>query len=66
VFVAAVLVAHLAGADPDRSAAAALVFVAARILHPIFYIANLDLLRSSTFAVGFGSCLYLFALAAGA
>jgi uncharacterized MAPEG superfamily protein len=66
VFASAVLVAHLAGADPGRSATAALLFVAARVLHPIFYLANLDILRSLIFFVGFGSCLWLFVLAAQA
>lgn len=66
VFSVAVLVAHLAGADPGSSATAAVLFVIARILHPVFYMANQDLLRSTSFAVGFGACLWLFVLAAGA
>ena len=66
VFAVAVIVAHLAGADPDRSATAALVFVATRILHPIFYVANLDLLRSLVFLVGLANVIWLFVLAARA
>ena len=66
VFTAAVAVAHMAGADAGASATASLVFVAARILHPIFYVANLDALRSLSFVVGFGACIGLFVLAAGA
>jgi uncharacterized MAPEG superfamily protein len=66
VFTAAVVVAHLAGADPGRSATAALVFVGARILHPIFYIADLATARSGIFFVGFGACMWLFWLAASA
>ena len=66
VFTAAVVVAHLAGADAGASATASLVFVAARILHPIFYVANLDALRSLSFVVGIGACIALFVLAASA
>jgi len=64
VFGAAVIVAHFAGADPGTSATAALVFIAARILHPIFYIMGNQPLRTATFAVGFGCCMWLFYLAA--
>jgi uncharacterized MAPEG superfamily protein len=66
VFAAAVFVAHLAGADPQSSATAAVVFVVARVLHPVAYIANVDVARSLVFLVGFGSCIWLFALAARA
>lgn len=64
VFGAAVLVAHFAGADPGTSATAALIFIVARILHPIFYIMGNPLLRTATFAVGFFCCMWLFYLAA--
>jgi uncharacterized MAPEG superfamily protein len=66
VFTAAVAVAHLAGADPERSATAALVFIVARVLHAVFYLADQDKLRSLVWIVGFGSCIWLFVLAAGA
>jgi uncharacterized MAPEG superfamily protein len=66
VFAAAVFVAHLAGADPQSSATAAVVFVVARVLHPVAYIANVDVARSLLFLVGLGSCIWLFALAARA
>ncbi len=62
-FAAAVLVAHVAGADPSRAAQTSLVFVAARILHAVFYLGNLDLLRSLAFVVGVGACIRLFLLA---
>lgn len=64
VFSAAVFVAHIAGADPGASATAAMVFVAARILHAVFYATNLAPLRSLSFFVGIGACLRLFWLAA--
>lgn len=66
VFTAAVVVAHLAGADAGRSAMAAQLFLGARVLHAIFYIADLATARSAIFFVGFGSCLWLFWLAASA
>ena len=64
VFAAAVIVAHLAGADPERSSQAAIAFIAARVLHPVVYAANLDILRSGIFLVGLGSCIWMFMLAA--
>jgi uncharacterized MAPEG superfamily protein len=66
VFSASVFVAHLAGADPGGSATASVVFVAARILHAVFYVTDLAPLRSLSFAVAFGACLRLFWLAAAA
>ncbi len=63
VFASAVLVAHLSGADPDRSATAAILFVALRVLHATFYLANLDVLRSITFLGAMGSAIWLFVLA---
>ena len=66
VFSAAVLVAHVSGADPGASATAAMVFIAARILHAIFYAADLAPLRSLSFFVAIGACLRLFWLAANA
>ena len=64
VFSAAVLMGHLAGADPGLSATAALLFIAARAVHPILYIADIPTFRSISFLVGLGSCLWLFGLAA--
>lgn len=65
-FAVAVLVAHLAGADPGQSAIASLVFVLTRVLHPMLYIADLATPRSLVFGVGFGCCVWLFVLAARA
>lgn len=64
LFTAVVVIAHLAGADPDKSAIAALVFVATRVLHPALYAANLATLRSVTVTTGLLSCAYLVYLAA--
>jgi uncharacterized MAPEG superfamily protein len=63
-FTAAVVVAHLSGASPGRVATLAVIFVATRILHPILYIADLDILRSLVFVVGFGCVVCLFLAAA--
>lgn len=64
VFAAAVLIAHLSGANPRLSAVAALLFVASRLLHGAFYIADLPTARSAIFLVGLGCCVWLFILAA--
>jgi uncharacterized MAPEG superfamily protein len=66
VFVASVMVAHLAGADPGVSATAAVVFIVARVLHGVFYIKDLAPLRSASFMVATGCCIWLFVLAARA
>jgi len=66
VFSAAVFVAHFAGADPGLSATAAVLFVVARVIHGILYIADLDKLRSLVFLGGFGCALWLFGLAIAA
>ena len=58
--------AHLAGADPERSATAAMLFIAARILHAGFYISDLDKARSASFLIAIGSSIWLFVLAANA
>jgi uncharacterized MAPEG superfamily protein len=48
-----------------RSTAAnlSLVFLATRVLHPILYVANLDIARSSVFLVGLGCGIWLLWLA---
>ena len=66
LFTAAVAVAHLAGADERLSAIAAIVFVIARVLHALLYLADLDKLRTLVFLVGWGCCIWLFVLAARA
>jgi uncharacterized MAPEG superfamily protein len=62
VFTAAVLVAHVAGADPDKSATAAVLFVGLRVLHAAFYLANLDVLRSIAFLGALACAIRLFVL----
>lgn len=64
VFGLAVVIAHLAGADPAASATTAVAFVGARIAHAILYLANLDVLRSIIFLVSLVCVVRLFVLAA--
>jgi uncharacterized MAPEG superfamily protein len=61
-FAAAVLVANLGGADPDKAGLASIVFLGTRVLHPILYAANLDVLRSVVFLIGLASGIRLFLL----
>ena len=66
LFAAAVIVAHIAGAAASTSATWSLVFVAARILHGLFYVGDLDKLRSLSFGLGQACSFALFVLAARA
>ncbi len=65
-FVAAAIIAHIAGADPGWSAIASVVYLAARILHGIFYASDLDMLRTAAFGLGQACAVTLFVLAARA
>jgi uncharacterized MAPEG superfamily protein len=65
-FAAAVIVAHIAGADPGWSTTWSVVYVAARILHGICYAADIDKLRSAAFGLGQVCAVALFVLAARA
>lgn len=59
----AVFVAHFSGADVEKSALAAIVFVAMRVIHAGAYVLDKDIIRSLAFTVGFGCCIWLFMLA---
>lgn len=63
-FAAAVIIAHICGADPRRCAVLATAFVVAQVLYVVAYLANVDYLRSLVWLVGFLTILGLFALAA--
>ena len=63
-FAAAVVMAHLAGVDAGRAALLALVFVVLRVLHGVFYVADLDKLRSLAWAGGVACVLALLVSAA--
>jgi uncharacterized MAPEG superfamily protein len=63
MFTPAVLVAHISAPGAQQAALAATIFIAARLLHPIFYIADQDKLRSVSFVIGFACCVWLFVIA---
>jgi len=65
-FTVAVVLAHLTGGDIFQSAIASIAFVVARLLHAIFYIGGLATLRSLSFLVSLGLCVWLFVIAASA
>jgi len=61
-FAAAVLVATVAGADPDWTTRLAVLFVAARVLYIPLYVFDLASLRSLVWTVGFGATVAIFLL----
>lgn len=64
IVYSAALLAVTASAVPSSDyAMLSLVFLALRIAHGVFYIANLDILRSLAFVGGYGICIYMFVLA---
>lgn len=64
MFTVAVMIAHFAGVGGGATAAnAAMLFVVTRVLHAIFYITDQDKLRSLSFIVGVGCCIWLIYLA---
>ena len=62
IYAAAALMAYVTGVDSDWAKIAAIAFLIARTLYPIFYILNIPILRSMMFAVGSLSGWTLFAL----
>ena len=63
-FAAAVLMAQLAGIDHGRIALLALVFLGMRIAHGVFYVADMQLLRSLSWLGGFACVAALMVMAA--
>jgi uncharacterized MAPEG superfamily protein len=63
-FAAAVIIAHLAKADQAVVNALAMAFIAARVLHGLFYIADQATLRSLAWTAGFVCVIGLFVTAA--
>ena len=64
VFAAGVALAALAGVDEARVALLSIVFIAARVLHGLFYLADRSTLRSLAWLIGIGCSFALLALAA--
>ena len=63
-FAAAVLMAQAAGVDPARIGMLAIAFVVLRVLHGLFYLANIHALRSLCWFAGFAVVVWLMAQAA--
>jgi len=66
-FTAAVVVLSVANPTAAHGSTAAnlsLGFLATRVAHPILYLANLDILRSTVFVVGVACVIGLFYIAA--
>ncbi len=66
IFTAAVLTAHVAGADPTWSGWLAAGWVGMRVLHGLAYLGNVHILRSLAFVAGLLLAMGQFVLAAQA
>jgi uncharacterized MAPEG superfamily protein len=64
VFATAVFVSHLAGASAGTAAMLSVVWVVARIVHAVTYLADVDVVRSLAFLVGLGCVIGLFVISA--
>lgn len=64
MFAPVVMITQFAGVDPVKAGITGLVFVVVRLLHALFYFADLDLLRSLSFVVGIICLIRLVVLAA--
>jgi len=66
LFAAANLAALMAGADPQGNwALASMIWVAARVLHGVAYIADIALLRVACFFAGLAMSIWILLLALG-
>lgn len=61
-FTVVVVINHLAGGDGDASATAAIVYVVARVLHALLYVADMAPVRTLAFIVSIGACVRLLQL----
>ncbi len=64
LFTAALLAASISGVPQEKLAVVSMVFVAARILHSVFYLADRDALRSLSYFVALGSVICIFIMGA--
>lgn len=62
VFVASLLALNYAAVPVEEYANVCWVLLVARIAHAIFYMTNQDILRSISFVVSYGICIYFFIL----
>ena len=63
-FAAAVIIGHLTGLAQGTLDQLALAFVALRVLHAVFYIANQATLRSLSYVGGLACIIAIFVMAA--
>lgn len=63
-FAAAVIIAHVAGANQATVDFIAIGFIAARVAYASCYLADLHLARSLAWLLGIGCCIALFVVAA--
>ena len=63
-FAAAVIIAHLAGAEQSMVDMLAVGFIIARVIYSILYIAGAATLRSVVWVLGFFATIALFVIAA--
>lgn len=63
-FAAAVLMAQFAGVAPERISMLAVAFIVLRVLHGVFYIASVPLMRSLVWLGGLGCVVALMSMAA--
>lgn len=64
VYATVILIAHASGVDLHSLMVPAVIFIFLRLLHAIFYIANLAWLRSGVFALSMFCCLYIVYISA--
>jgi len=64
MYAPAVLVAHILGVTGSNVSLACGIFIVARVLYLIAYIANKDIIRSLLFMVGLASVISLYVMAA--
>lgn len=62
-FAAAVVIAHLCGADPRRAGVLAIAFVVSEVLYIAAYLGNIDYLRAFVWLIGLFTVIGLFVLA---
>lgn len=60
-FIAAVLISHILGADPQTMGTLGVGFLGARVLHTVFYVMDLASLRTLVWFIGFGCTIGIFA-----
>ena len=63
VYIAALLAVTMMNVPVEQYATISLVFLALRVFHAIFYVTNMDVLRSLAFVGAYGVCMYMFYLA---